>query len=69
MWNLKDRSAFFRPLLDISLSDDLGLEVCWTFKTGRHTVPYTALGRNVQVYQSEFDGSADYGGVCLKFYF
>lgn len=69
LWNLGDRSLFIRPLLDISFKENMDVQVYWTFKRGRSPAPCLSSGQHYQTSRSEFGGSADYGGVCLNFYF
>lgn len=69
VWNLRDRSLFIRPLLNISLGEDMDLQVYWTFKTGRSPINYIGAYGTYEVPRSEFGSSPDYGGICFKFYF
>lgn len=63
--NLEDDSFFVRPLVDISLSDNLALQLFWGFSEG--TKPRRVFG--VTVPRSEFGSSGDSGGLFLKYFF
>ncbi len=63
--NLDDSSMLIRPLIDISMSDNLVLQVFWSFYTGdKPNLMYPAY-----VIKSEFGSSGDYGGISMKYYF
>jgi len=63
--NLKDESWFFRPLVDISLSEDIFLQLFWNFSVGEN--PREIYGLTVP--RSEFGSAPDSGGLLLKFFF
>jgi len=65
IWNLDDRSFLLRPLLDLSLSDNLALQIFWNFSEGRK--PKEVFG--LAVPRSEFGSAGDSGGLLLKFFF
>jgi hypothetical protein len=62
IWNLKDDSLLLRPLLHFSMSDNLVLELFWTFTQG-------AKPRKNAGARSEFGSAADSGGFFLKYFF
>jgi hypothetical protein len=63
--NLGDDSFLFRPLLDISLADNLDLQLFWAFNFGRKplSTPLPPLPR------SEFGSRAASGGIFVSWYF
>jgi len=65
IWNLEDNSWFLRPLADISLSDNLLLQLFWNFSAGEK--PNRVYG--LPVLSSEFGAAPDSGGLLLKFFF
>lgn len=67
--NIADSSMLLRPLLELSLFENMDMELYWTFKTGRKPVFDSLFGIVSEVPQSEFGASGDYGGLCLKCYF
>jgi hypothetical protein len=68
LWNLDDSSMLIRPLLDISLTDNLDLQTFYAFYSGREPVRNSDTGLTGTT-RSEFGSSGDYGGLWLKFYF
>jgi len=67
IWNLQDDSFLARPLLDLSLSDNLSLQLFWSFNAGEK--PRAALPLSVPVPRSEFGSAGDSGGMFLSWYF
>jgi len=65
IWNLRDDSFLARPLLDLSLSDNLALQLFWNFNVGEK--PLAALP--VPIPRSEFGSIGNSGGVFLSWYF
>ncbi|OHB26035.1 MAG: hypothetical protein A2X84_09640 [Desulfuromonadaceae bacterium GWC2_58_13] len=66
--NLRDGSFLLRPLLHISLSDNLALDLFWSFAQG--TKPRrAAFWPGIAVPRSEFGTAADSGGLFLKYFF
>lgn len=65
IWNLEDDSFLLRPLLDFSLSDNLVLQLFWSFSEGRK--PRQLFG--LPVPRSEFGSAGDSGGLLLKYFF
>jgi len=65
IWNLEDNSFLLRPLLDLSLSDDLTLQLFWSFSEGHR--PRRIFGTAVP--RSEFGTAGDSGGLLLKYFF
>jgi len=63
--NLQDGSFLARPLVVVSLSDDLSLECFWNFSAGEP--PRKISG--VLLPRSEFGAAADSGGFFLKYFF
>ena len=63
-WNIVDGSVFVRPLFDISLTDDIDMQLFWAVTSGAEPSPATS-----NIPRSEFGSIGDYGGVYLKFYF
>jgi hypothetical protein len=66
IWNMEDDSFLLRPLLDMSLSDNLVFQVFWAFNEGKkpeRLFPSTIIPR------SEFGSFGDSGGVFLKYFF
>ena len=67
IWNLTDDSWLLRPLLEISLADNLSLELFWTHAEGRpprrQPLPLPAVPR------SEFGSQGDSAGLFLKWFF
>jgi hypothetical protein len=67
IWNLTDDSFLLRPLADISLSDNLVLQLFWSWHHGRK--PRTLPGEAIVVPRSEFGSFGDTGGALLKYFF
>jgi hypothetical protein len=67
IWNLADSSFLLRPLADISLSDDLVLQLFWSWTQGRK--PQINPGQALSVPESEFGLAGDSGGLLLKYFF
>ena len=65
IWNLEDGSFFLRPLGEYSVSDNLVLQVFWSFSKGRE--PKEVFG--IPVPRSEFGSAGDSGGIFLKYFF
>jgi hypothetical protein len=65
IWNLLDDSFLARPLLDLSLADNLSLQLFWSFNVGDK--PLASLP--VPILRSEFGSIGNSGGVFLSWYF
>lgn len=65
IWNLLDDSLFARPLFDLSLADNLSLQLFWSFNVGAKPLPALPL----PVPRSEFGAQPDSGGCFLSWYF
>ncbi|WP_221249273.1 hypothetical protein [Desulfuromonas versatilis] len=65
IWNLEDDSFLLRPLLDLSLSDNLALQLFWNLTHGAK--PRQVFG--LPIPRSEFGSASDSGGVFLKYFF
>jgi hypothetical protein len=65
IWNLEDDSFFLRPLGEYSVSDNMVLQVFWSFSRGRK--PKEVFG--IPVPRSEFGSAGDSGGIFLKYFF
>jgi hypothetical protein len=65
IWNLLDDSFLARPLLNLSLADNLALQLFWNFYVGEK--PLTDLP--LPVPQSEFGSVGNSGGMFLSWYF
>jgi hypothetical protein len=67
LYNLGDHSALIRPTLDLSLADNLSLQLFWTWYIGqepRATSPLLPVEP-----RSEFGLRGDSGGLFLKWFF
>lgn len=68
IWNLADDSFLLRPMLSVSLADNLALELFWSANRG--AAPETAGdGASAPVPRSEFGSAGNLGGLLLKFFF
>lgn len=67
IWNLEDDSFLLRPLLDLSLADNLSLQLFWAVAQGRR--PRQLAGLPVVLPRSEFGSAPDSGGLFLQFFF
>ena len=67
IYNLDDKSAMIRPTLDVSLSNNISLELFWTWHTGKG--PREAISGIGAVPESEFGLIKDSGGIFLTWYF
>jgi hypothetical protein len=65
IWNLLDDSFLARPLLNLSLADNLALQLFWNFNVGEK--PLTDLP--LPVPQSEFGSVGNSGGMFVSWYF
>lgn len=63
-WNLEDGSILIRPLLSISIADNLDLQLFWAMTDGRKPSA-EAPG----ILRSEFGSMGDYGGIYVKYFF
>ena len=66
LYNLGDHSALIRPTLDLSLSNNLSLQLFWTWYAGQE--PRVTSSMPVEL-RSEFGMRADSGGLLLKWFF
>lgn len=67
IWNLEDDSWQLRPLIDMSLSDNLELQLFWTFFAGKE--PQASSLSPLPVPRSEFGSAGDAGGLFLAYHF
>ena len=67
IWNLGDDSFLMRPTLEISLADNLSLELFWTATQG--TAPLRRSSPLPPLIRSEFGSQGDSGGLFLTWYF
>ncbi len=65
--NLQDRSSLLRPQLAVSLSDNLQLDLFWTFTRGKKNRRDPVFG--FPVVRSEFGAVGESGGFLLRYYF
>lgn len=67
IWNIEDDSFLLRPLVELSLSDNLELQLFWTFNRGKkpRRLPFPLP----PVPRSEFGSIGDSGGIFLKYFF
>ena len=68
IWNLLDDSFLLRPLVRISLGDNLSLELFWSINQGDSPQKNTSIIQTV-VPRSEFGSAGDGGGIFLKYFF
>lgn len=68
IYNLEDRSALIRPTLDLSLADNLSLQLFWSWYTGQKPKTGSAGLPDIKL-RSEFGMRGDNGGLLLKWYF
>ncbi len=68
IWNMRDDSLFLRPMVEISVTDNLNMQVFWAIACGDapsdSTLPWLPPSAN-----SEFGSVNDYGGINLTYYF
>ncbi len=65
IWNMQDDSWLLRPTLDVSLADNVSLELFWTYPEGdspRKRFLFTEV-------RSEFGSYGQSGGLFLKWFF
>lgn len=67
IYNLSDDSALIRPTLDISLSDNLSLQLFWAWALGDQ--PNDAAPSLSSIPRSEFGMRGDSGGLFCQWYF
>lgn len=67
IYNLADESALFRPLLDLSLADNLSLQLFYTWHVGKP--PKTTATFLPAEPRSEFGSLGDNCGLFLSWYF
>ena len=67
LYNLEDRSALVRPTLDLSLADNLSLQLFWTVNIGQE--PRLVSSPLPVEPRSEFGLRGDSGGLFLKWFF
>lgn len=65
IWNLLDDSLLARPLIDLSLADNLSLQLFWSVNVGAKPLPALPL----PIPRSEFGSLGDSGGGFLSWYF
>ncbi|WP_020675657.1 hypothetical protein [Geopsychrobacter electrodiphilus] len=64
--NLKDNSMLLRPQAQISLNDNINLELFYSFNFGAKS---RVLVPSISIPQSEFGAAGDSGGLLLRWYF
>ena len=67
IYNIEDESALMRPTLDLSLADNLSLQVFWTWHCGDRPKVVSSLLPTVP--RSEFGMFGDGGGLFIKWFF
>jgi hypothetical protein len=67
LYNLADDSALVRPTFDLSLADNLSLQLFWTWNIGRK--PQRVASPPFIEPRSEFGLRGDSGGLFLKWFF
>jgi hypothetical protein len=67
IYNLDDDSALLRPTLDLSLADNLSLQLFWTWYTGES--PRVVASAQFVAPRSEYGMLGDSGGFFLKWFF
>jgi len=67
IYNIDDESALMRPTLDLSLADNLSLQLFWTWHSGES--PEVVSSALPALPRSEFGLFGDGGGVFIKWYF
>jgi len=68
IWNLQDGSWLARPLVNLSVADNLSLQLFWAFPFGEKPAPAPQPGL-LPVPRSEFGSQGDGGGLFLSWYF
>lgn len=68
IWNLLDDSFLLRPLVRISLGDNLSLELFWSFNQGSSPKENKSIIQTI-ITRSEFGAAGDGGGILLKYFF
>jgi len=64
--NLDDDSTLLRPQLQVSLQDNLGLDLFYAFNSGREP---EVVFPGLVIPRSEFGSAGDSGGLLLRWYF
>ncbi|PLX86490.1 MAG: hypothetical protein C0617_00830 [Desulfuromonas sp.] len=67
IWNLDDGSFMLRPLVDLSLSDNLVLQAFWNYNGGRDPRPLPSPLPPLP--RSEFGSAGSSGGLLIKYFF
>lgn len=67
IYNLKDDSLMLRPLLALSLADNLQLDLFWSWTRGEGPRVDSVSGE--PLLRSEFGSAANSGGLLLRWYF
>ena len=65
LWNLQDDSWLLRPTLDVSLADNVSLELFWTYPDGDSPEQHNFFTEA----RSEFGSQGQSGGLFLKWFF
>ena len=68
IWNMGDDSLFVRPMLDISVTDNVSMQVFWAVPLGEEPCSAAVPGMP-SLSGSEFGTVNDYGGFNLTDYF
>lgn len=68
IWNLQDDSFLARPLVNLSLGDNLSLQLFWAFAFGQKPAPPPLPGFP-PVVRSEFGSQGDGGGLFFSWYY
>ena len=67
IYNIEDHSALIRPTLDLSLADNISLQLFWTWNFGKKPRVFSSFLPPEP--RSEFGTQADSGGLFLKWFF
>ncbi len=67
IYNIVDESALLRPTLEISVSDNISLQLFWTKYVGKE--PRTTTSFLPAEPRSEFGLAGDSGGLFIKYFF
>ena len=67
IYNVDDGSSLLRPLLSVSLADNLQLDLFWVLSRGKEERPDPLTG--LPEVRSEFGSTGDSGGLLLRWYF
>ena len=66
IWNLDDQSHMIRPQLQVSLKDNLSLDLFYSMNAGKKPQVISPL---LTLPRSEFGSTGDSGGLLVRWYF